>query len=66
MGAVFLVMIDNGLNLINASAYVYDIVRGSVLVGAVLIDRASSLKGLGKLLPWKLKKQDAIDQRTIQ
>ena len=66
MGAVFLVMIDNGLNLINASAYVYDIVRGSVLVGAVLIDRASSLKGLGKLLPWKLRKQDAVDQRTMQ
>ena len=42
LGAIFLVMIDNGLNLIHASAFVYDIVRGSVLIGAVLIDRAST------------------------
>ena len=43
MGAILLVMIDNGLNLIHASAFIYDIVRGSVLVGAVLIDRATTL-----------------------
>ncbi len=42
MGAIFLVMIDNGLNLIHASAFIYDIVRGGVLIGAVLIDRAST------------------------
>lgn len=42
LGAIFLVMIDNGLNLIHASAFIYDIVRGAVLVGAVLIDRAST------------------------
>jgi ribose transport system permease protein len=42
LGAIFLVMIDNGLNLIHVSAFIYDIVRGGVLVGAVLIDRASS------------------------
>lgn len=42
LGAIFLVMIDNGLNLIHVSAFIYDIVRGSVLVGAVLIDRAST------------------------
>ncbi|MBC7225210.1 MAG: ABC transporter permease, partial [Anaerolineae bacterium] len=43
LGAILLVMIDNGLNLIHASAFIYDIVRGAVLIGAVLIDRASSL-----------------------
>lgn len=41
MGAILLVMIDNGLNLIHASAFIYDIVRGSVLVGAVVIDRVA-------------------------
>ena len=66
MGAVFLVMIDNGLNLINASAYVYDIVRGSVLVGAVLIDRASSLKVLGKFMPKRWTRSKAVDQQTAE
>lgn len=66
MGAVFLVMIDNGLNLINASAYVYDIVRGSVLVGAVLIDRASSLKYLGKFMPGLFKKKEVTNQQTSE
>jgi len=42
MGAILLVMIDNGLNLVHASPFIYDIVRGSVLVGAVLIDRATT------------------------
>jgi ribose transport system permease protein len=56
MGAVFLVMIDNGLNLINASAFIYDIVRGGVLVGAVLIDRASTM---GVIKQWfSFKKRD--------
>ncbi|MGC6455573.1 MAG: ABC transporter permease [Coraliomargaritaceae bacterium] len=41
MGAIFLVLIDNGLNLLNASPYIYDIVRGGVLLAAVIIDRAS-------------------------
>ncbi|WP_417271500.1 ABC transporter permease [Celeribacter sp.] len=43
-GAVFLVLIDNGLNLLNASPYIYDIVRGSVLVAAVVVDRVSSVR----------------------
>lgn len=42
MGAIFLVMIDNGLNLIHASPFIYDVVRGAVLVGAVLLDRAAT------------------------
>lgn len=44
LGAIFLVMIDNGLNMIRVSAFIYDIVRGGVLVGAVLIDRAASVE----------------------
>ncbi len=42
LGAILLVMINNGLNLIHVSPYIYDIVRGSVLVGAVFIDRLST------------------------
>ena len=44
IGAVFLVLIDNGLNLMNASPYIYDIVRGGVLLAAVAIDRYSALR----------------------
>ena len=33
-----LVVIDNGLNLINASVYVYDVVKGVILMTAVGID----------------------------
>ncbi len=44
IGAVFLVLIDNGLNLMNASPYIYDIVRGSVLLAAVAIDRYSVVR----------------------
>lgn len=44
IGAVFLVLIDNGLNLMNASPYIYDIVRGSVLLAAVAIDRYATLR----------------------
>ncbi len=42
IGAVFLVLIDNGLNLMNASPYIYDIVRGAVLLAAVIVDRISA------------------------
>lgn len=41
IGAVFLVLIDNGLNLMNASPYIYDIVRGGVLLAAVAMDRVA-------------------------
>ena len=53
LGAILLVMIDNGLNLIHASAFIYDIVRGAVLIGAVLIDRASALELFRKWTTWK-------------
>ena len=38
LGAILLVVIDNGLNLINASVYVYDVVKGLILMTAVGID----------------------------
>ena len=44
IGAVFLVLIDNGLNLLNASPYIYDIVRGAVLLAAVAADRLSAVR----------------------
>lgn len=44
IGAVFLVLIDNGLNLMNASPYIYDIVRGGVLLAAVAVDRISAVR----------------------
>lgn len=44
IGAVFLVLIDNGLNLMNASPYIYDIVRGAVLLAAVGVDKVSAIR----------------------
>jgi ribose/xylose/arabinose/galactoside ABC-type transport system permease subunit len=40
LGAILLVVIDNGLNLINASIYIYDVVKGLILITAVVIDVA--------------------------
>jgi ribose transport system permease protein len=40
LGAILLVVIDNGLNLINASIYIYDVIKGAILIGAVLVDVA--------------------------
>ncbi|MCB1486591.1 MAG: ABC transporter permease [Bauldia sp.] len=38
LGAILLVVIDNGLNLINASVYIYDVVKGLILIVAVIAD----------------------------
>jgi ribose transport system permease protein len=38
LGALLLALIDNGLNRIDASIYIYDVIRGLVLVTAVLVD----------------------------
>ncbi|MCZ2723466.1 ABC transporter permease [Marinomonas sp. 15G1-11] len=54
-GAFFLVLIDNGLNLVNASPYIYDIVRGSVLLAAVAVDRLSAKRQESRLI--QIKKQ---------
>jgi len=53
LGAIFLVLIDNGLNLINASPYIYDIVKGVVLLAAVIVDRASIVRQSKQLLEQK-------------
>ena len=47
LGAVLLIMINNGLNIVRASPYIYDILRGSVLVGAVFLDRLSAVQRAG-------------------
>jgi len=52
LGAILLVMIDNGLNLINASPFIYDIVRGGVLVAAVLLDKAAAVEFFRQGLPF--------------
>jgi ribose/xylose/arabinose/galactoside ABC-type transport system permease subunit len=50
LGAVLLATIDGGLNMVNASIYVYDVVRGAILVLAMLADafgtRLSNERGL--------------------
>lgn len=38
LGAILLVVIDNGLNLMNASVYIYDVVKGAILIIAVVVD----------------------------
>lgn len=58
-GAFFLVLIDNGLNLINASPYIYDIVRGSVLLAAVAFDRLSVYRQQQLLLQVRRQRLDA-------
>ena len=40
LGAVLLVVIDNGLNLLNASVYIYDVIKGLILIIGVMIDVA--------------------------
>jgi len=38
LGALLLVVIDNGLNMMNASVYIYDVVKGVILIFAVVVD----------------------------
>ena len=38
LGSILLVVIDNGLNLLNASVYIYDVVKGAMLISVVLLD----------------------------
>lgn len=61
LGAIFLVLIDNGLNLINASPYIYDIVKGGVLLTAVTVDRISVVRQTRQLQEQKAARiQSAI------
>ena len=52
-GAVFLILIDNGLNLLQASPFIYDAVRGVVLLAAVSVDRISTARQARTLLEQK-------------
>ena len=52
-GAVFLILIDNGLNLMQASPFIYDAVRGVVLLAAVSVDRLSTARQAKTLLEQK-------------
>ncbi|MDC7231859.1 MAG: ABC transporter permease [Spirochaetales bacterium] len=52
-GAVFLILIDNGLNLLQASPFIYDAVRGIVLLAAVSVDRMSTARQAKTLLEQK-------------
>lgn len=50
LGALLLATIQNGLNAINASIYVYDVVQGAVLVVAILFSSASNRVGVRQTL----------------
>ncbi|MGJ8679844.1 ABC transporter permease [Paraglaciecola sp.] len=60
IGAIFLVLIDNGLNMLNASPYVYDTVRGIVLLIAVIVDRLSEVRKSRELI-----KSSALSIRNL-
>jgi ribose transport system permease protein len=38
LGATLLVVINNALNLVNASVYIYDVIKGVILISAVIVD----------------------------
>ncbi len=42
IGALFIAVLNNGLNLLNVSSYIQQIVIGLVIVGAVTFDRIRS------------------------
>ena len=53
IGAIFLVLIDNGLNLMSVTPYIYDAVKGFVLLVAVVTDRVSLARQANRLLEHK-------------
>lgn len=56
IGSVFLTLIINGLNLINASPFMYDAVKGIVLIIAVALDKLSALRQEKYLLELKARR----------
>lgn len=56
IGAVFLILIDNGLNLMQASPFIYDAIRGVVLLAAVSLDRLSTFRQAKTLLEQKAQR----------
>jgi len=49
MGAILLTTIDNGLNLIGANPFIYEVVRGLILMGAVSLDAYANRRGTHRL-----------------
>jgi ribose transport system permease protein len=49
IGAVLLSAIDNGLNLVGANPFIYEVVRGLVLITAISLDAYTSRKGKDQL-----------------
>ena len=64
-GAVFLILIDNGLNLMQASPFIYDAVRGVVLLAAVSVDRLSTVRQAKTLLEQKAMRIGSAMVRQI-
>lgn len=50
IGAFIIAVIQNGMNLLGIDAYTQKVVLGSVIIGAVLLDRARQEGGVAKLL----------------
>ena len=49
IGAFIIAVIQNGMNLLGIDAYTQKVVLGSVIIGAVLLDRARQEGGLANL-----------------
>ncbi len=62
-GAFFLVLIDNGLNLLNASPYIYDIVQGLALLAALVVDRVSARRQHQVLLAMRASR---LENETVR
>lgn len=56
IGAIFLILINNGLNLMEASPFIYDTVKGLILIVAVVVDRISSLRQSKAMLEQKAER----------
>lgn len=63
VGAVFLVIIDNVLAMLGASTYVFEAVRGIILLFAVLADRAAYVRQFKAM---RLEKYERIRQTSKQ
>jgi len=50
IGCIFLTLIENALNLMEVSGFYYDVVRGSILVIAVIIEAVSNWRQTKALL----------------
>ncbi|MEM1297174.1 MAG: ABC transporter permease, partial [Verrucomicrobiota bacterium] len=50
IGAFIIAVIQNGMNLLGIDAYTQKVVLGSVIIGAVLLDRARQEGGLASLI----------------